>query len=78
LELAGVTAGSATSAVAQMVSVKSRIADFVIRLSRARHTDGYMWDTVREKNIPLRQNKFFFIFGPGAGKSHPIGEFDHD
>jgi hypothetical protein len=37
-----------------------------------------MWDTVREKNIPLRQNKFFFIFGPGAGKSHPIGEFDHD
>jgi acyl dehydratase len=49
-ELAGVTVATPTSAVAQMVSVKSRIADFVMRLSRARYADAYMWYTALEKN----------------------------
>jgi hypothetical protein len=61
-----------------MVSVKRRIADFVMRLSRARHVDAYMWDTAPEKNIPMATNKLFFIFGFRAGTPWPIGEFDHD
>jgi hypothetical protein len=63
-----------------MARAKSWIVDFVMRpsLGGARRADAYMWYTTSEKNIPPQQNKFFFIFGFEAGKSQPIGEFDHD
>jgi len=71
--LAGVTAGTSASAVVHIASVKSRIANWLMRPSRggAGLAEAYRWYTAPEKTFPWPSHQLAIICRLCSGPPRP-------